>query len=120
MELLEDRPRALPPPRMPCGDERLVPLGRVLLLRLALHVVEQFDPRQRLVRPRRVTGPGLVELPSRVHHTPDLDDRSRGEQPVVGRVRIGLEIALEALEDRRRAGATAVRRVMINYIGMVV
>ena len=92
----------------------------MLLLGLLLDLVEQFDPRQRLVRPRRVAGPRLVELPPRVHHAADLDDLARGEQGVVGRIRIGLEIALEALEDRRRARATAVRRVSINDVGMVV
>src|SRR5262249_28106895 len=85
MEVLEDRARSLLSQRMPCRDERLVLRGLMLLLGLSLHVVEQADPRQRPVRPRRVAGPGLVELPPRVHHAPDLEDLPRGVQPVEDR-----------------------------------
>src|SRR5512135_3903007 len=91
-----------------------------MLLRLAFDVVERADPRQGAMRPLGVGGPRLVELPPRVHQAPDLDDLPRAIQPIVGRVRIRLEIALEALEDRFRSGATPVRGVMIGHVWVVV
>ena len=74
VELVEDRPRSLGSHPVPQGDERLV-VRRLALLHVALDVVEQADPGQRLMRPLRVAGPRLVELPPRVHQAPDLDDR---------------------------------------------
>src|SRR5579871_374429 len=98
MELVEDRPRSLRSHPVPQGDERLVIL-RLALLHFALDIIEQADPGQRLMRPWRVAGPRLVELPARVHHAPDLDDRARPVQAIVGRVGVGLKITAEVLED---------------------
>src|SRR3954462_12174237 len=72
------------------------------------------------MRPWRVAGPRLVELPSRMHHAPDLDDLARFVEAVVGRIGIGLEITLEVLEDLAWPGGAAVRRVGIDRVRMVV
>src|SRR6202035_3265494 len=97
---------------VPQRDEGLVPCG-LLLFRFAFDVIEQADPRQRLVRPIRVGCPRLVELASRVHHAPDLDDLARLVETIVPRIGIGLEIALEILEDLIWPGGAAVWRVVI-------
>jgi hypothetical protein len=119
VELVKDRPRPLSSQFVPQPDERLV-VCRLSLLGVAFHVIQEADPCQRLMRPWRVAGPRLVELSPRVHHAADLDDVTRFVQPIVGRIGVGLEITLEVLEDLVRAGGTAVRRVAIDHVRMVV
>jgi hypothetical protein len=85
-------------PSDPLG--RVVPIG-VLLPRVVLDLVEPDDPRQHQVRPPRVDGPGVVELPPGVHPAADLDDLAIEEQAMVGRIGVGLEAALDGL---RREG----------------
>ena len=120
VELVKDRQRSLSSQLMPQRDEGPV-IGRIsLFFRFAFDVVKQFDPCQCLMRPFRVTGPRLVELSSSVHHAADLDDLLRFVQMIVDGSSVGLEIALEILEDLLRPGATVVRRVTVDHVMIVV
>ena len=99
---------------------KLIVVCGLALFRVAFDVVEQADPRQRLMGSLRVAGPGLVELSPCVHHAADLDDLARFVETIVGRIGVGLEIALEILEDLLRPGGTTVRRVPVGYVTIVV
>jgi hypothetical protein len=97
LQLLQDRPRLL------LAQGVTLRVVQALLPGLFLDFVQQADPRQGLVGPWRIGGPGFVELPPGVHPAPDLLDLAVGEQGVISRVRVGLQIALVSLEHLLRS-----------------
>jgi len=86
---------------------REVRSAHALLLRRALDRVQGADAGQSLVRPFGVVEPGVKEVPTHVHHTPDVRGPARVHRVVPG-VPVGVnEPGLPREERGRRVAGAA-------------